>query len=377
VPHLSLDQLGKLREGALAASELLDADDHLSECEECRARLATLPMVGPAWAEMIGGLRAAAEAAEPHLSYERLQAYVDGKSTDADRALLEAHLSECEVCRADAEDLKEFASAYEARNRRPARYARYLIFGPIAATLLLAALLLRPHPQAVPLAASLEDSGKTIGLDQGGHLVGAEVAGSAGRDLLLAVLRDHRMVVTIPEGLRSHVSVLLGVDSGETHFRVLNPVGEPVLKDEPEFRWEPLDKARGYTVQIFDADYQPVASSSTITGTSWTPEHPLDRGKQYVWQVTALRNGVPVKSPRPPDAEARFVVVTNGDATAIEQAHQAQAGHLQMAALYAHAGLCHEALTEMEALERENSGSALVQQLLADLANQCDAGPGH
>ncbi len=243
--------------------------------------------------------------------------------------------------------------------------------------MLIGALLLRPHPQPVALAVSLQEGGKTIGLDRQGRLVGAEAAGSGARDLLAGVLRDRHIAVTIPEGLRSRPSVLLGADSGEKRFHVVSPVGELVLKDAPEFRWEAVDQARGYSVQVYDTDYRPVTSGTGIAGTSWTPEHPLERGKQYVWQVTAMRNERRWKAPQPPDAEARFQVVGAQDAQAIEQARQAQAGHLQMTALYAHAGLCREALAELDGLERENGGSALVPQIRADLANQCDPGPRH
>jgi anti-sigma factor RsiW len=376
VQHLSSEQLAMIREGLLSGLELLAADDHLAVCEECRAGLASAA-VQPDLTELIAGLRVAAAAAERHLSYEQLQAYVDGNCSDADRMRLESHLAECARCQGEAEDLKEFAAGFQARRTKSTPYARYLIFGPIAAALLIGVILMRPHPQPVQLAVSLHDGRTTIGLDGQGRLVGADSAGPAERDLLLAALRDRRVAVSVPDGLRSHTSVLLGPESAEKRFRVLSPVGELVLKDQPEFRWEPLDKARGYTVQIFDADYQPVAASAQVAGTSWTPEHPLERGKPYVWQVTAVRDGSPVKAPQPPDAEARFQIVAGADAGAIEQAQQAQAGPFRMATLYAHAGLCREALGQMAALERENSNSALVQQMQADMTKQCDAGSQH
>lgn len=368
--HLSSDQLAKLREGALPGSELLPADDHLAVCGECREKLAALSTAASAWTELAGGMRAAALAAETHLSFESLQAYVDGTGLQAERMRIESHLLACGSCRDEAADLKDFAAAVKAPR---ATYTRLLIFGPIAAVLLLGVLLLKPHEHSTQFAVSLRDGGKTVGLDRQGRLVGADLAGAGERDTIAAMLREGRITVTVPQGLRGKQSVLLGAESTERRFRVLSPLGEVVLQDAPEFRWEAFAHARAYRVQVFDGDYQPVANSSEIAGTSWNPERPLERGKRYVWQVTAIGSGSPVKAPQPPDAEARFEVVASADAAAIEQARQGSAGHLQMAALYAHAGLCREALVEIDALERENGGSPLLQQIHASIAGPCDA----
>ncbi len=374
VEHLSADQLARLKKRSLAGAELLAADDHLAACEACRDKLGARSMAAPGWAELADGMRAAAAAAAEHIPYELLQGYADGECPEAERTRMEAHLAECASCRNEAADLMAFGAALRARRAGPVRYARYLILGPIAAVLAIGVVLMQPREQGPQLAAWLRDGGKTIGLDRGGRLAGAGAAAGAERDMLVAALRDGRIAVAIPEGLRGKQSVLLGADSGEKRFRVLSPVGEPVLRDEPEFRWEALGQARAYKVEVFDADYQPVASSPEVSGTAWTADRPLERGKAYAWQVTAMRNGSPVKAPEPADAEARFQIVSGADANAIEQARGEPAGHLLMATLYAHAGLCREALAEMDALVRENGGSALVRQIRAGMAGQCDGG---
>jgi len=366
VEHLSFDQLARFREGALHGAELLVADDHLAVCGDCRARLQPGSRAAKNWAELGRGLRASALAAEPHIAFESMQAFVDGSASQADRMRLETHLLECPGCREEVDDLKSFAARLEAPPQSPARWNRYLIFGPIAAMLLAGLFLMRPHqpPATAPaLAIALRDSGNTVGLDRQGRLVGAAADG----DAIAAALREGKISVNVPEGLRTSRSVLLGRPSGESRFRVLSPVGEPVLQDTPEFRWEPVEHARAYKVQIFDPDYQLIASSPQITATSWTPDRPLTRGKRYVWQVTAIGNGPAITAPQPPDPEARFEVVAAAEAGAIQQA----AGHLELAIRYAHAGLCREALSEIDGLGRENNGSALVQQMYAGLAAQC------
>ncbi len=374
--HLSLDQLSKLREGALSGDELLAADDHLAECQECRAQLAAEPAASLCWSELVAGMRASAAAADQHVPYALLQAYVEGNGAEIDRARVESHLRECDSCRAEEAELRQFAAGYQQRRKQATPYSRYLIFGPIAATLLVGALLIRTHSRNVPLAVSLHDSGTVIGIDRQGHLTGASAASPAERDLLLSALRDGHIAVTIPEGLRSSRSVLLGAEA-EKSFHVLSPVGQSVLAETVEFHWEPVKDAVGYEVQVFDADYQPQATSPLLPGPTWTLDHPLQRGKLYVWQVTAFRKAVPLKAPQPPDPEARFLIVGKVEADAIEQALQTHAGHLELAALDAQAGLCRESENEIDALARENAGSSLVQQIRAGLASQCDAAAQH
>jgi hypothetical protein len=367
VEHLSFDQLARFREGALHGAELLAADDHLAVCSDCRARLQPGSRAAKNWAELGRGWRASALAAEPHIAFESMQAFVDGNASQADRMRLEAHILECPGCRAEVDDLKNFTARMQVPPQSPARFNRYLIFGPIAATLLAGLFLMRPHqPPSPALPIALRDSGKTIGLDQQGRLVG-----TAADEAITAALREGKISVNLPEGLRGSRSVLLGGPSGETRFRVLTPVGEPVLQDRPELRWDPVEHARAYKVQVFDADYQLVASSPEIKATSWTPERPLTRGKRYAWQATAIGRGPAVTAPQPPDPEARFEIVAATEAGAIEQARHASAGHLELAVRYAHAGLCREALSEIDGLGRENNGSALVQQIRAGLAGQC------
>ncbi len=366
--HLSLDQLAKLRQGSLSGTELLAADDHLAVCPECRAQLTAGPSAF--WVNLARELPESAIAAT-HVPYDALQAYADEAVSQADRMRLETHLAACPMCREEVEDLKQFANQFRERNSGLKRYSRYLILGPIAAVLLVGMLLVPRGARPPELAIAVHDRGKLIGVDRLGRLAGADSVSPEVRDQLIAVLHEGRLVVNVPEGLRAKPSVLLGSETPKPAFQVVSPVGEPVLDTAVTFHWNPVPGASGYEVQVFDADYQPVISSPKVTETAWTTPQALARGRVYVWQVTAFHGGATVKAPQPPDPEARFLVLDNQQASTIEEARLAQSGHLVMAQLYAHAGLCREASGEVDALEGENAGSPVVSRIRSALASQC------
>jgi hypothetical protein len=173
--HLSDDTLKSYRGRTLTPTALLDADDHLAECEGCRARLAgeaaaaaatVTPAASAAVARvgsnapavvLAGALsRDAADdldAGRPfHMSADLLGGYVDGTLDEIDAEIAESHLASCAKCREEAEDLRRFrailstypaitvspqaAAAEEPRARRAAARPSWLpwaAFAPIAA----------------------------------------------------------------------------------------------------------------------------------------------------------------------------------------------------------------------------------------------------
>jgi hypothetical protein len=373
--HLSDDQLAKYRLGKLAGSALLAADDHIVLCEECRKKAAEGSSVESKWANLAESIRQTGEFGTPHISYEQLQAYVDRTATPSDAAQLESHIRECGNCRAEVEDLQQFSASLKVKPTPAARYQRYMVLGTIAAALVIGvigAFLVWPGRTGIKLAISLRDGGSVIGLDNDGRLSVPAGIPDSDRQALVTALRERTIPVSITENLRSNRSVLLGSVRDENKFRVVRPVGEVVLDDKPEFRWQPLKAARSYRVEVFDSNYNLAVSSPGITGTSWTPDRALQRQKIYVWQVTAKGNGVSSKAPQPPEPEARFQIVGAGEAEGIERARSlTPPGHLLLAIRFANAGLCREALGEISALESANPTSPVLAQIRSNLAGQC------
>jgi predicted anti-sigma-YlaC factor YlaD len=105
--HLSEQLIDGYRRRALPPMDLLEADDHLAECENCRRRLDKEPCAQ----EFTRSLRLELESTGPaHLAYERLEAYVDGALDPVDREIVEGHLMSCAGCSSELEDLRAFAA---------------------------------------------------------------------------------------------------------------------------------------------------------------------------------------------------------------------------------------------------------------------------
>lgn len=353
--HPGQSELNAFRERRLSPSELLEISDHVGACADCRAAVAASAAVESFLGEDVA----------LHLSEDELAMAAE------DRSLLHAearsHFESCAACQAEAADLRAFHPRPVAVMPTAAKARVRVIAWPAwaaaaAAAAIVAVLFLHMHSASAPvMVAELHDRGGTIGLDAQGRLSGIALT-PQDAELVSAAMREHRLPVSaaaVPATER-----MRGANDGGPAFAVRSPLAETTLL-RPEFRWQPLAGALGYQVFVYDEAFQPVAQSTSITATAWTPEKPLAAGAEYVWVVKATtREGV-VQSPRPPQAEARFRTASAGLAARIADAQTKS--HLLLAALYASNGMTTLARAEVEALERQNSGSALVEQLKASL----------
>jgi hypothetical protein len=117
VPHLDAAALDRYRRRSAPPAELLEADAHIASCDLC-----------------YGAVRADVDAIDlppardAHLSYEELEAFVDGRADALDRELTAAHLEHCTLCGNELTDLTASREAMglrsphapqDARPRRP------------------------------------------------------------------------------------------------------------------------------------------------------------------------------------------------------------------------------------------------------------------
>jgi Putative zinc-finger len=371
VQHLSPDQLEKYRTGKLAGADLMAADDHIAVCPECRNHLSRPLVLESRWRAVAQGILLTAAPETPHVSYEQLSHYVDGAATPVEAAQLELHIRDCATCRAEMEDLRRFVQELKVRTM-PRRSRIYFVLAAVAAALVIGAFLFWPHRSEPQLAISLQDGASVLGLDKEGHLSAPASIPESDRQALATVLRDGTLAVSTQESLRRNRSVLLGPSSDPNKFHLTSPVGEMVLATTPEFRWQRLDGAQSYRVEVFDSNYRVVLKSPELTEVSWSPVQPLERDRVYVWQVTARRQGSSFRTPQPPDPEARFQILGAPQADALERTRNiSPPSHLLLAIRFANAGLCRDALGEIGALEGANPHSTVLAKVRGNITAQC------
>jgi hypothetical protein len=406
--HLSEEQIARYRGRRTPAEELLRVDDHISQCAECRERLAsrnelrvalkgldTRPLLGqqrnvrpaPLEAASRGTYLQDMSATSPpgapqaeHLTYEELEAYVDGKMSDADRGIAGAHLEFCQACSDDVRDLNTFkvdlanSKGQRKKSSWVALVALWLTPRRAALTLGMAAFVVlavkvarwqSAPPRGVP-SAEIANSNST-----GKETLSAINALSPEEKSAVfeAISQQKIRLPDVLAELQGRPETLLGHQEQGARFEVLEPLAEVVSDVKPEFRWQLLAGAATYSVAIFDANLNPVQSSPPLGATRWTAARPLKRGQVYLWQVTAkLSDGKSVSAPKPPRPEARFRVLDQRKADELTQFKATHPeAHLALGILYARAGLLQLGENELKQISESQPEYRLAQNLLKSI----------
>ena len=418
--HLSSAQVQDYHRLELAPAELLGVDDHLAECPECR-RLVESALVNDA----IGLYTILAEgmALAPHLNFDQSASHVDGLSTGEERRMIEDHLASCARCATLTADLRDFRNEiaphldreYLPQGATPATEPRaglwdrvvaalskrFLkipawIYSAVALSLLVVAVWMEtskrttpqiahatptptpspsinfasPTPDIATALIRLNDGGSSLALDARGRLAGVDQWPSEYRRMTEDALSNQRAPRSaLLAGLSRPGSSLMGGDDKGRRFAVIEPAGIILLTDRPTFKWTRLDGAEGYVVEVYDARFELVSSSPTLTDVIWTTPR-LARGQVYSWQVKAIRGGQDFFiAPRPTAPQAKFRILDRTTAVEIARARREYASsHLLLGLLYARAGLLAEAEQEFRALQKANPDSDAPRKLTASVS---------
>jgi hypothetical protein len=421
--HLSETQLTAYTTHSLDPDELLAVDDHLASCDECHKRLISIPEV----AKLVISPLFESEDGPFHLDYEQhLEPYVDGTANDIDRELVDSHVAVCSTCAADLKDLREFKQQPVAAIAEDARRPSWKQWLPLpsnpvwatAAAGFVAVLILgvtvllwsrypafesfqqvktpspepsvakeqpSPAPTGPTTTPSLQtneltpareeplvtvyDAGGQLVLNKRGQLEGLQQLPPDLKESVERALATRRLGAspgltawtTGKNNLRSAVET-------QTTFGPLEPTDVVIETDRPTFRWRALEGALHYIVTIFDTKLRQVGSSGPVNGTAWTTPNSLDRGVTYSWQISALKDGETVVSPKPPLPEARFRVLDQRAFGALAKLKETVgSSHLVMGVYYWKHGLIAESEREFQALAKANPNSAAVTELLASI----------
>ena len=366
-----------------------------------------------------------------HLDYdEHLEPYVDGKLNEIDREIVDSHVAHCSKCADELRDLLAFEQqpavaitddAAVTSSRWKQWLPRWPVSNPalatavvIAVVILATAVLLwtryraprpvekaatgSPEPerqrQAVekeqPPAATehptpansnqsppreqplitLNDAGGQIFVNQRGQLEGLdelppELKVSVERALATRRLHDSPALT----GWSTGAGILRSGLQEQNTFAPLAPMDVVIETDRPSFRWQALEGARSYVVTIYDATFREVGDSGPIVGTEWTTPNSLERGVTYSWQISALKDGKTIVSPKPPLREARFRILDQRALVTLAKLKKSVgSSHLVMGVLYWKHGLIEESEREFQALARANPNSTAAAELLASIS---------
>ena len=399
VTHLSEQQLSGYANRTLSGSDVLAADDHLTECLTCCKSLRSVLQAntGGSWAVNSTTLELTTQSEDFHLSFEQISAFVELQLDAVDREIITSHLAFCPNCLAEIDDLRVFKQVlakqinfqptpapvprawWEKMRSWPARW----VLVPLTAGLCLGTISLvftwRQQPESIARQ-------KTIAPSQAAAPAPTEVfAPSPGprttpektivpaspeeRAIQLALVTGRVEVTAEIKTLRLRGASLMGASGEKPSFAVLSPQGTLVADVQPHLLWTPLAQAKSYVVAITDQNFKEVAHSSPLRQVSWTVPVKLARGHVYQWQVTATTEaGKEITAPVPSAPEAKFKVLTNESVSLLQRVRARYAGaHLELGISYARAGLLDEAAREFRL---EKTRGQLAHRLLNSLSQQ-------
>lgn len=422
IEHLTQNQVDDYRRQQLRPAELLSVSDHLHECDVCRRRIEIAVERDSTFfalrSEIFGESIDLPELDGPHLTKSQIE-YVDGNLVGEEHQMVVDHLSHCIQCSRAIDDLRVFREQVGSTLDReygpastaakspgwwgqvvasllaPFRGYPIVAYGTALMIILLAItgwllwrtkqagppkeeLVVAPSPSPSPpeavrptaqIVARLNDNNGELTLDQEGNLSGAGGLPESYQSLLKQALTRQKLEASAQlKGLARSPSSLMSSDKERREFSVIEPFGKVLMTDRPSFRWSPMEGATSYVAEVYDSDFNLMASSPQLTNPSWTATKPLPRGQVYSWQVKAIKSGEEFTSPRPPAPQARFRVLDQAKASELTKAMKSYpSSHLMLGMLYADAGLLTEAEQELRLLQKTNPDSEIARTLLGQI----------
>lgn len=409
------------------ADELISTLHHLHSCHSCQNQINYRNPIKSRVDSLLIDLQPEIQSSEFHLSYEQLAGYVDGSLDQFDSQEVSKHLSCCTDCFNEIRSLTELHESLAAlpaitvpairkesawqkginfwrsigftRSRQITAFATIivLLIGALIWQRQYSKPLLRqeearrvtpdtipqsraetpvniaspPLPSLTPAAivASLIDHGQQITLDRDGRIKGLANLKATDEEAIKTALRQQRIPhSSLLHELSNSSGTLMGRQSDHPAFELLQPIATVVQPKRPVFRWQALTGATGYRVTILDADFNVVITSERLNQTQWIPPQSLERGKLYLWQVTAQAGSQELISSSAATPEARFRILSEPQAAQLKTAAQQYANsHLALGVIYAQEGLLDDAEHEFQALLKSSPHSKIPPNLLRDL----------
>jgi hypothetical protein len=362
--HPTGEELLRFRRGLGGAAELHAVEAHLFACASCRELAGgdVRQSVAAMWADET-------EAAEnDHLSFELMEAVVDGRADETERELADAHTAICEMCTGELRALERVRAEVEGERRGGAW--RFVVPAVAAAAVVAFFLLpgkpvVEPPPRVAPKVTTAPqrellfvDRTGPVYRDAAGRLIGVP---AAWEPLLRDGLQGKRAPAVDLTELQGEHDALRGAEA-QSGIELLQPAGVIASDARPLFTWRRHGNDRPVRVAVYDEQFRLVAQSEPLTTSRWIPDAPLRRGEMYQWQLTIISGDETIKVPRPPVSPPRFRVLDRKTHDEIVRA-RAEGGHAAAFVLLIRAGLLDDAKRELQSLRALNPRSDSVDAL--------------
>ncbi|HYR29443.1 MAG TPA: hypothetical protein VEU30_13315 [Thermoanaerobaculia bacterium] len=273
-----------------------------------------------------------------HLTYEEMEAWLDGRADRIDRELAQGHLALCPRCAAELDDLGKVRESLAPKRRW------WIAAAAAALGAILSMTFLARSPEPEPLLTATQPLPPEV-RPTPPQSKPAETVRTLTKPAILATLAG------APRTLRG--------TSEWAKLQLKAPVATVVLDARPRFRWMVANGANGaaeYTVAVADHETSADAASGSTTETWWRPGEPLARGRTYTWQVTVQSRDGRWTVPQPSDAEALFFVASPATVKKIEAVPAER--HLERGIALAEHGILDDAERELEQAIKEGSEEA-------------------
>jgi hypothetical protein len=226
---------------------------------------------------------------------------------------------------------------------------------------------LKPLVNAGVVAALIDERGK-VTVDKAGNVSGLdEVPQNTRQEIGETLLAEKIKAPTTQAELEGGPIVLRGPDNSPT-FRLRSPARTVTTSDRPSFEWEKLAGATSYRVSVGDLKGHEIAKSEELPAdqTIWTPPTSLKRGEIYAWEVEATIDGKKIVSSGTSAPQMKFKIVSANSAYELEQLKKAHS-HLALGVFYAREGMVPEAEREFQILVHYNPQSPVLKKLLKQI----------
>jgi Putative zinc-finger len=424
--HFSTQMRQRLLDRALKRREIAAAIQHLRECESCREDLIALRQ---SRSDSLLEQVLPETPIEDHPSEDLLAAFVDNDLTAEDRAFVEDHVAECDVCGKVLSDLHFFRSELQrmaSKQYEPApqketrsRSARGLTksskhpaffswlhwfkepFGlgfaiAGAASVILAAMVgvRLSFPLHFDSQTAARGSISQFAVVDGGHrvLLGSDWMMKLGallpkfeldalNRLCMSAFRNEPLQAAPALGaLKSVVPTWRGQQSGRTATaKLIRPVRTLIKPGHTTFQWTATRDAKNYTVHVVDDQTQeevaaspPILPIANASISAWSVDASLSPGKRYRWYVAALVNDEEMDSPGIEEPPAKFSVLGEGELAHLDELERASHGDQLLEGLVdLRTGLLDDAQDRFEGLLEEpnqtSEGKVFLRRLIEDI----------